>query len=144
MVWQLTYAPQNEHPSNLAAMIAYSIAKKIGINAYVYDPVTVDQMEPVARITGLPEMQRKAIGHCLNMRAAAMRYAKEAGRAYNKINIIVAHLGGGISVSQHCKGKIIDTVNDEEGPFSPDRSVACPCFRLLRWLWTGAMTIKAS
>ena len=99
MVWQLTYAPQNEHASNLGAVIANAIAKELAIPAYIYDAVTVDELEPLAKVTGLPEMQRKGMGHNLNMRAAAMKYAKENNKPYRDISVIVAHLGGGITLS---------------------------------------------
>ena len=103
MVWQLTYAPQNEHASNLGAVIANAIATELDIPAYIYDAVTVDELEPLAKVTGLPEMQRKGMGHNLNMRAAAMKYAKEHNKPYSDISVIVAHLGGGITLSLHHK-----------------------------------------
>lgn len=131
MVWQLHYKPQNEHASNLGAPIAYAIANELGLKAYVYDPVTVDEMEPIARVTGLPEMCRKSLGHPLNMRAAAHKYAAEAGIPYEKLNLIIAHLGGGITISLHRQGKMIDMVSDEEGPFSPERTGGLPLFQTL-------------
>ena len=76
MVYQLRYHPQNEHASNLGAIIAYSISKELNIDSYVYDPVTVDELEPIARVTGLPEVERKGMGHNLNMRASAIKYCK--------------------------------------------------------------------
>ena len=116
MVWQLTYAPQNEHASNLGAVIARSISKELNnIPAYIYDAVTVDELEPLAKVTGLPEMQRKGMGHNLNMRAAAMKYAKENNKPYRDISVIVAHLGGGITLSLHHKGQIVDMISDDLG-----------------------------
>lgn len=131
MVWQLTYAPQLEHPANLAAIIAYDIARKAGIEAYIYDAITVDEMEDIARVTGLKGMERKGIGHNLNMRAAALRYARECGRPYNELRVIVAHIGGGISISFHKLGRIVDTIVDDEGPFSAERAGGLPYFQLL-------------
>lgn len=131
MVWQLTYAPQNEHASNLGAVIAHAISGALDIPAYIYDAVTVDELEPLARVTGLPEMKRKGMGHNLNMRAAAMKYAREQGRSYNDISVIVAHLGGGITLSLHHKGRIVDMISDDEGPFSPERAGGLPVFQVI-------------
>ena len=105
---------QGQHASNLGALIAYEIAKNENIPAYIYDGVTVDEKLPILRVTGLPEMRRKGMGHNLNMRAAAMRYAKEHNKAYKDCSLIVVHLGGGISVSLHHDGKVADIINDED------------------------------
>lgn len=131
MVWQLTYAPQNEHASNLGGVIAHAIGEELGIPAYIYDAVTVDELEPLARVTGLPGVQRKGMGHNLNMRAAAMKYAKEQGRPYKDISVVVAHLGGGITLSLHHKGRIVDMISDDEGPFSPERAGGLPIFQVI-------------
>ena len=143
MVWQLTYAPQNEHASNLGAVIARSISKELNnIPAYIYDAVTVDELEPLAKVTGLPEMQRKGMGHNLNMRAAAMKYAKETGRPYNDISVVVAHLGGGITLSLHHKGRIVDMISDDEGPFSPERAGGLPVFQVIDMATSEGMDKK--
>lgn len=132
MVWQLHYRPENEHASNLGAPMAKAIADVLGLKAYIYDPVTVDEMEDIAKISGLPEFRRKSLGHPLNMRAAAHKYAAEAGVPYEKLNLIIAHLGGGITISAHRQGKMIDMVSDEEGPFSPERTGGLPTFQTLK------------
>ena len=106
MIWQLKNKPRNEHASNVGAMIAMDIGRQLGIPAYIYDGVTVEELTPINKITGLPSMQRKGMGHNLNTRAAAMRYAREQGKSYSDITVIVAHLGGGISVNLHNKGRI--------------------------------------
>lgn len=143
MVWQLTYAPQNEHASNLGAVIADAISKELGhIPAYIYDAVTVDELEEMNKITGLPEMHRKGMGHNLNMRAAAMRYAREEGKAYQDINVIVTHLGGGISVSVHHDGRMIDMISDDEGPFSPERAGGLPGFQIIKMMDRPDMDAK--
>lgn len=142
MVWQLTYAPQNEHASNLGAVIARSISKELHIPAYIYDAVTVDELEPLARVTGLPEMHRKGMGHNLNMRAAAMKYSKETGRPYNDISVVVAHLGGGITLSLHHKGRIVDMISDDEGPFSPERAGGLPVFQVIDMATSEGMDKK--
>ncbi len=131
MVYQLRYHPQNEHASNLGAILAYSISEDLNIESYVYDPVTVDELEPIARITGLAEMERKGMVHNLNMRASAIKYAGEIGLAYNKLSMIVAHLGGGITLSLHKYGRMIDMISDDEGPFSPERAGGLPGFQLI-------------
>jgi butyrate kinase len=128
MVWQLRYKPQQEHASNVGALIAYAIGQELGIPAYIYDGVTVDEMLELYRVTGLTTMKRRGLGHNLNTRAAAMRYAKENNKAYKDITVIVAHLGGGISVNLHHNGKIEDFISDDEGPFSPERSGGLPLF----------------
>jgi butyrate kinase len=130
MVRQLQYKPQNEHASNVGPMIAHALAKELNVPAYIYDGITVDELTDINRITGLPEMHRKGIGHNLNTRAAAMRYAREQGKAYKDITEIVAHLGGGITVNLHHNGRIEDCVNDE-GPFSPERAGGLPMYDVI-------------
>ena len=131
MVWQLQYKPQNEHASNVGAMIAHALSAELHIPAYIYDGITVDELTDINRITGLPDMHRKGIGHTLNTRAAALRYAREQGKAYGDVTVIVAHLGGGITVNLHHNGRIEDCVNDEEGPFSPERAGGLPMFDVI-------------
>lgn len=131
MVWQLQYKPQNEHASNVGPMIAHALSRELNIPAYIYDGITVDELTDINRITGLPHMHRKGIGHTLNTRAAAMRYACEQGKPYKDITAIVAHLGGGITVNLHHNGRIEDCVNDEEGPFSPERAGGLPMFDVI-------------
>lgn len=140
MVWQLQYRPQNEHASNVGAMIALAISREWSIPAYIYDGITVDELTPINRITGLREFRRKGMGHTLNTRAAAMRYAAEQHKPYSDITVIVAHLGGGISVNLHHHGRIEDFVTDEEGPFSPERAGGLPIFDLIRMCYTDGMT----
>ncbi len=131
MVEVLRDRPVNHHASNLGAAIALNIARKVGIKAYIYDPVTVDEMIDLVRITGLKEVERFGQGHNLNMRAAALRLCKDEGWDYGKVNIIVAHLGGGISESLHSNGRIIDMISDDEGAFSPERAGGLPIFRMM-------------
>ena len=132
MVWQLKNRPQNEHASNVGAMIARALSVEYGIPAFIYDGITVDELLPINKITGVPMLRRKGMGHNLNTRAAAMRYAREDGRDYKDITVIVAHLGGGISVNLHHNGRIEDFINDEEGPFSPERSGGLPMFDVIK------------
>lgn len=140
MVWQLTHMPQNEHASNVGAMIAYALHKELHIPAYIYDGITVDELTEVNRLTGLREMRRKGMGHNLNTRAAAIRYARESGKPYDRVTVIVAHLGGGISVNLHHEGRIIDFISDEEGPFSPERAGGLPLFDVIAKCFQPGMT----
>jgi butyrate kinase len=123
-----------QHASNLGPLIADYIALQIpGAHAYVADPVVVDELEEIARFSGHPLLERRSIFHALNQKATARLHAKKIGRKYEKLNLIVAHLGGGISVGAHCKGKVIDVNNalDGEGPFSPERSGTLPAGQLI-------------
>ena len=140
MIWQLKNKPYQEHASNVGAMIAYPIAQELGIPAYIYDGVTVDEMDEINRYTGFPEFRRRGLGHNLNTRAAAIRYAKENGKSYDDITVIVAHLGGGISVNLHTKGHIADFISDDEGPYSPERSGWLPIVHLVKLCYSGKYT----
>jgi butyrate kinase len=118
-----------KHASNLGPLIADYIALQIpGAHAYIADPVVTDELEEIARISGHPLFERRSIFHALNQKATARLHAKKIGRKYETLNLIIAHLGGGISVGVHCKGKVIDVNNalDGEGPFSPERSGTLP------------------
>jgi len=128
MLADLRTARYGEHASNLGAMIAHSIAAEAGCGAFVADPVVVDEMEDVARISGLPWIVRRSIFHALNQKSVASRVAAEIGREYSECNFIVAHMGGGISVGAHRGGRVVDVNNalDGDGPFSPERSGGLP------------------
>lgn len=143
MVWQLRYKPQNEHASNVGAMIALAIGSELAIPSYIYDGITVDELTPINKICGFKEFRRKGMGHNLNTRAAAMRYAKESGKSYQDITVIVAHLGGGISVNLHHNGKIEDFISDEEGPFSPERAGGLPIFDVIKMCYEPGMSYDA-
>ena len=140
MVWQLKNKPRNEHASNVGAMIARALSVEYNIPAFIYDGVTVEELLPINKITGVPFLHRKGMGHNLNTRAAALRYAKEQGKDYKDITVIVAHLGGGISVNLHHNGRIEDFINDEEGPFSPERSGGLPMFDIIELCFSGKYT----
>jgi len=142
MLERLKYRPVFEHASNLGAMLAYEIAVKAGVSAYIYDPIAVDELEPVARITGLPELPRISVIHALNMRAMALRTAKKRGCLYSQLCLIVVHLGGGISMSVHQGGKMIDIVSDDEGPFSPERAGRLPGTKLAELCFSGRYDLK--
>ncbi len=142
MLEVLEHRPINHHASNLGAAIAYRIAKPQGIKAYIYDPVTVDELIDLTRITGLKEVIRHGQAHNLNMRAAALQYCSENKLNYSESNIIVAHLGGGITLSLHSGGRIIDMISDDEGAFSPERAGIIPSFKLARVAFEEGMTYE--
>ncbi|UQZ89750.1 butyrate kinase [Deltaproteobacteria bacterium Smac51] len=144
MIDQLRYRPGLEHASNLGAPLAKALADLGRVKAYVYDPVTVDEMIPVVRITGLPEMLRKSQGHNLNMRASAIRYARETNRDYHSLTLIAVHLGGGITMSLHHNGRMIDMISDDEGPFSPERAGGLPGFQLVDMMAASGGDKKAA
>ncbi|MFW5855788.1 MAG: butyrate kinase [Bacillota bacterium] len=123
---------QGEHASNLGGLLARAIGEKAGCPSFIVDPVVVDELKPEARLSGLPELDRRSIFHALNQKAVARKYAEEKEAKYKDLNIIVAHLGGGISVGIHHKGKVIDVNNalSGEGPFSPNRSGGLPTLDL--------------
>jgi butyrate kinase len=139
MLQDLKESIQGEHASNLGAIIAREIADPIEKSAYIVDPVVVDEMEEIARLSGIPELPRKSIFHALNQKAVAKKYAKECDLNYEEVNVIVAHMGGGVSVGAHKKGKIIDVNNalDGEGAFSPERSGGIPSGDLVRMCFSG-------
>ncbi len=132
--------PKVEHASNLGGMIAYEIAKLVGVKAYIYDSVAVDEMEPIAKISGIPEIERESLLHALNMRACAIKMAQKLNKPYEECSFVVAHLGGGITLSVHKEGKMIDLVSDDEGPFSPERSGRVPCRPLANMCFSGKYT----
>lgn len=142
MVWQLRHAPSHQHASNLGALIAYAIGKPQGIPAYICDAVGADEMPQMNKITGLKEIERAGVGHNLNMRATAIRYAKEHGKNYNEISVVVAHLGGGMSISLHHNGCIVDVINDEDGSFTPERAGAVPMTGFIRKIFKEKLTEK--
>jgi len=128
------------HASNLGGLIADNIAQTIGLKAsYIADPVVVDELQPVARISGHPLFERISIFHALNQKAVARGYAQEIGTEYEMLNLIVAHMGGGISIGAHQKGRVIDVNQalDGEGPFSPERSGTLPTGQLVSLCFSG-------
>lgn len=137
----LEHPIMGEHASNLGGLIARDIAGEInnGSKAYIADPVVVDEMEPIARISGHPAIKRASIFHALNQKVIARTYARECGKRYEDLNLIVAHMGGGISVGAHCHGRVIDVNNalDGDGPFSPERSGGLPTASLVNICYSG-------
>ena len=139
MVEDLKIGVQGPHASNLGGILSNEIAKEIGKRAFIVDPVVVDEMEDVARLSGVPELPRKSKFHALNQKAVAKRYAKEHNKSYEDVNLIVVHMGGGVSVGAHRKGRVIDVNNalDGDGPFSPERAGGVPSGELLEMCFSG-------
>jgi butyrate kinase len=140
MVEELRLARRGQHASNLGALLALRFAQAAGVNAYVVDPVTADEWQDCARPTGSPLVERVFVGHALNIKAVARRYAREQGRTYQELRLIVAHLGSGITVSAHQDGRMIDSNSIEEGPFGMDRSGGLPVRALIKLCFSGKYT----
>jgi len=135
----------HNHACNLGCLIAHEIASQIhNCRAFIVDPGVVDELSPPARISGSPLMPRICIWHALNQRAIARRYAQEIGKTYEELNLIICHLGGGISIAAHKHGKAIDANNalDGEGPFSPERAGSLPAADLIKLCFHGKFTEK--
>ena len=129
--------PLDQHASLLGALLANRIEHVAGVTSYIYDAVSVNEMLPVCRITGVPVLPRVALIHNLNMRAAALRLCREKGWSYREKTILVAHMGGGITVSLHRNGVVVDTVSDEDGPFAPERAGLLPVSFVLDMIERG-------
>ena len=144
LIADLKAGVQGEHASNLGGILAKEIADHIGVPAYIVDPVVVDELIPIARYSGMPEISRSSIFHALNQKAVARRYAKESGKKYEDLNLIVIHMGGGVSVGAHEKGRVIDVFNalDGDGAFSPERAGGVPTGGLIRLCFSGKYSEK--
>lgn len=142
MVDCLHYRPGDQHASNVGAGIAKELADSVGIKAYTYDAITVDEMDEITKICGLKGIRRPARGHNLNTRAAALKLCRDKGLDYKNVNIIVAHLGGGVTVNLHSKGRISDFISDCEGPFSPERAGGVPTYEIVKMCYSGEFTYE--
>jgi butyrate kinase len=134
---------RGEHASNLGALIADDIARSLpGAQAFIVDPVVVDELQPEARLSGHPLISRMSIFHALNQKAVARTYAASVGRSYEELNLIIAHMGGGVSIGAHCKGRVVDVNNalSGEGPFSPERAGGLPSVQLADLCFSGRYT----
>ena len=142
MLEDLHIGVQGEHASNLGGILAYEIIKNIKskhVPAYIVDPVVVDELDDVARFSGIPEIPRTSIFHALNQKAVARHYARDIGKRYEDLDLVVAHLGGGVTIGAHHQGWVIDVNNglDGEGPFSPERSGTLPAGPLAKLCFSG-------
>jgi len=132
-----------EHACNLGTVLAKGIADRVGIPAFMVDPGCVDEMTPLARITGMPEIERDSIFHALNVKAVGRMTAKQLGKSFEEVNLIVVHLGGGITVNALEKGRAVDITNGlEEGPLTPERSGSLPMQKFLELCFSGRYTKK--
>ncbi len=144
MVDYVRRAVRGEHASNLGCVIAKEIADQQDIPAFIVDPVAVDEMEDIARYSGMPEIKRQSLFHALNQKAVARKTAADLGKKYADMNLIIAHLGGGISVGIHKKGRVVDVNNalDGDGPMSPERSGSVPLGPLYKMCFSGKYTLE--
>jgi butyrate kinase len=138
----LVASERGEHASNLGGLIAADIAEQQGIPAFIADPVVVDELDDVARISGLPQLPRMSIFHALNQKAIARLHAERVGRRYEELDLIVVHLGGGISIGAHRHGRVVDVNQclDGEAPMSPERAGTLPAGQLARMCFSGDYT----
>ena len=135
MISDLIEAKRGLHASHLSAQIGFRIAEKAGIKCYIVDPISIDEFTPLARYSGHILFERIMLSHALNMKAVCKRYAAETGKKYSGLNLLVIHLGTGISVSIHEKGIMTDSINpSEEGTFSPDRSGGLPILQVIKYV----------
>lgn len=143
MIEDLKTMKYGDHVCNLGCIIAYEFAQALNKPAYTVDPVVVDELDAIARVSGYEGMERVSIFHALNQKAVAKRYAKEINKPYETLNLIVAHLGGGISVGLHKKGRIVDVNNafGGEGPFTPERAGTLPLFSVIERAFETGYTL---
>ena len=144
MVDFLRHRPIDQHASNLGALIAHDIATPLGIPAYIYDAVVVDEMDDIARFSGVPQLTRRASCHVLNMRAMALRVMKAEGKRLEDASVVVCHMGGGVTATVISGGRMIDVLSDEEGPFSPERAGRVPCRQLVDLCFSGDFDRKSA
>ena len=144
VIKDLEIGVQGQHASNLGGILAREIADQIGKKAFIVDPVVVDELSDVARISGMPECPRTSIFHPLNQKAVARRYAKSIGKKYEDLRLVVAHLGGGVSVGAHEYGKIVDVYSafEGDGALSPERCGGLPTGKLIRLCYSGKYSEK--
>jgi butyrate kinase len=142
MLQALKAGKASPHASNLGALLAWHIAQPLGIPAYIYDSVTADEFEEIAKITGMPGVRRQSMCHVLNMKAVSRAVAKSRGTTYETLNLIVAHMGGGITIGVHYKGRIIDAISDDSGPFSPERAGSIPLLNVIDMCYSGTYSRK--
>ena len=140
----LKIGKQGQHASNLGGILAKEIGDSIGVPSYIVDPVVVDELDAISRYSGVPELPRTSVFHALNQKAVAKRYAKEQGKDYASLNLVVVHMGGGVSVGAHKQGKVVDVFNalDGDGAFSPERAGAVPSGALIKLCFSGQYTEK--
>ncbi|MBU0492710.1 MAG: butyrate kinase [Chloroflexi bacterium] len=143
MLDDLRHPGEREHASNLGALLAHEIAGRANVPAFIVDPVCVDEFDDIARISGWPEVERRSLSHALNLKATGRRTARDLGRRYEDLNLVIAHIGGGISVTAHRRGRMVDVNQalDGTGPFSPERAGGLPVGDVVRIAYSGQHTL---
>jgi butyrate kinase len=133
-----------KHPATLGSQLAHDFARTYGGKAFVVNPPDVDEFDPVARVTGLADVARESRGHPLNQKEVAIRYAADTGRRYEDLNLVISHIGGGISVTAHRKGRMVDSTDviNGDGPMAPTRAGAIPATAIMRMCFSGKYTEK--
>jgi butyrate kinase len=143
MIDDLRAAARGEHASNLGAVLAYGIAWDLSLPAFIVDPVVVDELDPIARYSGIPEIERESIIHALNINSVARKAAKQIRKPLDSLNLVIAHMGGGISLAAMKRGRMVEVVNGlSEGPFTPERAGALPTLPLLKLAFDGGRTFR--
>jgi butyrate kinase len=144
LIKDLEAGVSGQHASNLGGILARDIADEIGVPSYIVDPVVVDELCDEARLSGVDGIERVSVFHALNQKAVARRFAKESGKKYEDLNLIVVHLGGGVSVGSHKNGRVIDVFNalDGDGAFSPERAGGLPTGGLIKLCFSGKYSEK--
>lgn len=142
MLASVTYAPEAQHASTLSCLIANELAKGLDVPVIIYDPTCVNSADPIATITGIPEIYNKPVAHLLNTKMAGITYADSVGKNYKDLNLIIAQLGGGITLGFHDHGRIADWVYDDEGPMSPQRAGRIPTRYMADLCYNSNMTLQ--
>ncbi|MBR0597763.1 butyrate kinase [Sinanaerobacter chloroacetimidivorans] len=142
MLASVTYAPEAQHASTLSCLIANELVKGLDVPVIIYDPTCVDSADPIAKITGIPEITNMPIAHLLNTKMAGITYAESIGKKYKDLNLIIVQLGGGITLGFHDHGRIADWVYDDEGPMSPQRAGRIPTRYLANLCYNSKMTLQ--
>ncbi|MCY7778232.1 butyrate kinase [Bacillus haynesii] len=142
MIVDLKNGYAGQHASNLGGIIAREIADGLNIPAFIVDPVVVDEMAPIAKVSGTPAIERRSIFHALNQKAVARKAAWQFGKRYEDMKMIITHMGGGITIGVHCRGRVIDVNNGlhGEGPLSPERAGTIPAGDLIDMCFSGEYT----
>lgn len=142
MIATVTYAPEAQHASTLSCLIANELVKGLDVPVIIYDPTCVDSADPIAKITGIPEITNMPVAHLLNTKMAGITYAESIGRKYADLNLIIVQLGGGITLGFHDHGRIADWIYDDEGPMSPQRAGRIPTRYLANFCYNSEMTLQ--
>lgn len=142
MLASVTYAPEAQHASTLSCLIAKELAKGLDVPVIIYDPTCVDSADPIAKVTGIPEIYNKPVAHLLNTKMAGITYAESVGRKYKDLNLIIVQLGGGITLGFHEHGRIADWIYDDEGPMSPQRAGRIPTRYMADLCYNSEMTLQ--